>query len=97
MSVRKRQPGIGYWNKNKPGGSHEFSFLRPLDRCPDAAGFSNVVAKVPTQHRTSSNQAAIASRILAVAAEGRRSEAILTAEADGSEVDIHRAAGNAEG
>jgi hypothetical protein len=42
---------------------------------------SNVVAKVPTQHRTSSNQAAIASRILAVAAEGRRSEAILTAEA----------------
>jgi hypothetical protein len=43
--------------------------------------FTDVVAKVPTQHRTSSNQAAIASRILAVAAEGRRSEAILTAEA----------------
>lgn len=43
--------------------------------------FNDVVAKVPTQHRTSSNQAAIASRILAVAAEGRRSEAILTAEA----------------
>ncbi|MEH2468955.1 hypothetical protein V1281_001789 [Nitrobacteraceae bacterium AZCC 2161] len=43
--------------------------------------FQKVVAKVPEQHRTSSNQAAIASRILAVAAEGRRSEAILTAEA----------------
>ncbi|MDB5567242.1 MAG: hypothetical protein JWP84_3808 [Tardiphaga sp.] len=43
--------------------------------------FADVVAKVPIQHRTSSNQAAIASRILAVAAEGRRSEAILTAEA----------------
>lgn len=43
--------------------------------------FSDVVARVPAQHRTSSNKAAIATRILAVAAEGRRSEAILTAEA----------------
>lgn len=40
-----------------------------------------VVAKVPQQHRTSTNQAAIACRILATAAEGRRSEDALTAEA----------------
>jgi hypothetical protein len=43
--------------------------------------FSDVVAKVPAQHRTSSNQAAIASRILAVAADGRRSEETLMTEA----------------
>ena len=43
--------------------------------------FQKVIAKVPQQHRTSSNQAAIASRILTVAAEGRRSEAVLTQEA----------------
>lgn len=42
---------------------------------------SKVVAKVPEQHRTSANQAAIASRILATAAQGRRSEQILMAEA----------------
>jgi hypothetical protein len=42
---------------------------------------SRVVAKVPQQHRTSANQAAIASRILAAAAMGRRSEEILMAEA----------------
>lgn len=41
---------------------------------------SKVVAKVPEQHRTSANQAAIASRILATAAQGRRSEQILMAE-----------------
>jgi hypothetical protein len=40
-----------------------------------------VVAKVPEQHRTSCNQAAIASRILATAAQGRRSEDVLTTEA----------------
>ena len=42
---------------------------------------SKVVAKVPEQHRTSANQAAIASRILAAAAQGRRSEQTLMAEA----------------
>jgi hypothetical protein len=42
---------------------------------------SRVVAKVPQQHRTSTNQAAIACRILATAAQGRRSEEILMAEA----------------
>jgi hypothetical protein len=40
-----------------------------------------VVAKVPAQHRTSCNQAAIASRILATAAQGLRSEEVLTTEA----------------
>lgn len=40
-----------------------------------------VVAKVPEQHRTSCNQAAIASRILATAAQGRRSEDVLTTAA----------------
>ena len=42
---------------------------------------AKVVAKVPQQHRTSSNQAAIASRILATAAQGLRSETELTEEA----------------
>jgi hypothetical protein len=42
---------------------------------------AKVVSKVPQQHRTSSNQAAIASRILSTAAQGRRSEAVLMAEA----------------
>lgn len=40
-----------------------------------------VVSRVPAQHRTSCNQAAIASRILATAAQGRRSEESLTTEA----------------
>lgn len=42
---------------------------------------SKVVAKVPEQHRTSANQAAIAGRILATAAQGLRSEEALTSEA----------------
>ena len=43
--------------------------------------FDRVVAKVPQQHRTSTNQAAIASRILATAAQGLRSEDVLMSEA----------------
>jgi hypothetical protein len=39
------------------------------------------VARLPSQHRGSSNQTAIASRILAAAAEGGRSEGILLAAA----------------
>jgi hypothetical protein len=42
---------------------------------------AKVVARVPQQHRTSSNQAAIASRILATAAQGLRTEQALTDEA----------------
>jgi hypothetical protein len=42
---------------------------------------AKVVAKVPQQHRTSTNQAAIATRILATAAQGIRSEQGLTDEA----------------
>jgi hypothetical protein len=42
---------------------------------------NKVVAKVPEQHRTSANQAAIAGRILATAAQGIRSEEALTSEA----------------
>jgi hypothetical protein len=47
-----------------------------------------VVAKVPQQHRTSTNQAAIACRILATAAQGRRSEEALTTEALAEVKDI---------
>lgn len=43
--------------------------------------FQKVIAKVPERHRTSSNQTAIASRILATAAEGHRSEESMTKEA----------------
>ena len=42
---------------------------------------TKVIAKVPEQHRTSANQAAIAGRILATAAQGIRSEEALTSEA----------------
>lgn len=50
--------------------------------------FHKVVAKVPEQHRTSSNQAAIASRILSTAAKGLRSEEILMTEALAEVKDI---------
>jgi len=40
-----------------------------------------VIAKVPPQHRTSTNQAAVACRILATAAQGARSEEALTQQA----------------
>ena len=49
---------------------------------------SKVVAKVPEQHRTSANQAAIAGRILATAAQGIRSEEGLTTEALAEVKDI---------
>ena len=49
---------------------------------------SKVVAKVPEQHRTSANQAAIAGRILATAAQGVRSEEALTSEALAEVKDI---------
>lgn len=49
---------------------------------------TKVVAKVPAQHRTSSNQAAIAGRILETAAQGRRSEAALMDEAMAEVKDI---------
>ncbi|QUS38533.1 hypothetical protein RPMA_06565 [Tardiphaga alba] len=47
-----------------------------------------VVAKVPPQHRTSTNQAAIACRILATAAQGLRSEEAMTQQALAEVKDI---------
>ena len=49
---------------------------------------TKVIAKVPSQHRTSVNQAAIAGRILATAAQGIRSEEALTSEALAEVKDI---------
>jgi hypothetical protein len=49
---------------------------------------TKVIAKVPEQHRTSANQAAIAGRILATAAQGIRSEEALTSEALAEVKDI---------